>query len=78
LNVPIGERAAAIEAQHDEIAESKRRELEMRRVSSPQALLPQVRRTCSCDAAQFRLMDEAEAKGLGGTPYCSAAQNQHR
>jgi hypothetical protein len=26
----------------------------------------------------FRLMDEAEAKGIGETPYCSAARNQHR
>ncbi len=26
----------------------------------------------------FQLMDEAEAKGIGGTAYCSAARDQHR
>jgi hypothetical protein len=26
----------------------------------------------------FRLMDEAEAKGISETPYCSAVQNRHR
>jgi len=26
----------------------------------------------------FRLMNEAEANGVGGTPYCSTARNQHR
>jgi len=26
----------------------------------------------------FRLMDEAEAQGIGHRPYCSATQNQNR